>query len=85
MAAEANRKQIEAMREKRIQNKKQGGTELSLGEVASQAIGNLPQSALKYAEDLVTPITAPVGTAKGLYSFTAGLIQLHSRLKSMSY
>ncbi len=76
MASEANRKQIEAMREKRIQNKKQGGTELSLGEVASQAIGNLPKSALKYAEDLVTPITDPVGTAKGLYSFTAGLIQL---------
>ena len=76
MASEANRKQIEAMREKRLQNKKQGGTELSLGEVASQAIGNLPKSALKYAEDLVTPITDPVGTAKGLYSFTAGLIQL---------
>ena len=76
MASEANRKQIEAMREKRLQIKKQGGTELSLGEVASQAIGNLPKSALKYAEDLVTPITDPVGTAKGLYSFTTGLIQL---------
>lgn len=76
MASEANRKQIEAQREKRLQNKKQGGTELSLGEVASQAIGNLPKSALKYAEDLVTPITDPVGTAKGLYSFAAGLIQL---------
>jgi len=76
MASEANRKQIEAMREKRLQNKKQGGTELSLGEVASQAVGNLPKSALKYAEDLVTPITDPVGTAKGLYSFAAGLIQL---------
>tara|TARA_B100000902_G_scaffold398611_1_gene466038 strand:+ start:7421 stop:9061 length:1641 start_codon:yes stop_codon:yes gene_type:complete len=76
MASEANRKQIEEMREKRLQNKKQGGTELSLGEVASQAVGNLPKSALKYAEDLVTPITDPVGTAKGLYSFAAGLIQL---------
>ena len=76
MASEANRKQIEAMREKRLQIKKQGGTELSLGEVASQAVGNLPKSALKYAEDLVTPITDPVGTAKGLYSFAAGLIQL---------
>jgi len=76
MASEANRKQIEAMREKRLQIKKQGGTELSFGEVASQAIGNLPKSALKYAEDLVTPITDPVGTAKGLYSFTTGLIQL---------
>ena len=31
MASEANRKQIEAMREKRIQNKKQGGIELSHG------------------------------------------------------
>ena len=76
MVSEANRLQIEQMREKRLKNKRQAGTELSWGEVGTRAIGNTPQSAKKYAEDLVTPITDPVGTIKGLYSFTAGLIQL---------
>ena len=76
MVSEANRLQIEQMRERRLNNKRQAGTELSWSEVGTRAIGNTPQSAKKYAEDLVTPITDPVGTIKGLYSFTAGLIQL---------
>ena len=67
---------IEALRAKRQEGKVERGTSLTWGEVGTQAIQNIPSSAVKYAEDLVAPITSPVQTAKGLYSFSAGLIQL---------
>ena len=67
---------IEALRAKRQEGKVERGTSLSWGEVGAQAFQNIPSSSVRYAEDLAAPFTSPVQTAKGLYSFTAGLIQL---------
>ena len=76
MASEKTEELIKGLRAKRQEGKIERGTSLTWGEVGTQAFQNIPSSAVKYAEDLVAPVTSPVETAKGLYAFTAGLIQL---------
>lgn len=76
MASVKTEELINGLRAKRQEGKVERGTSLTWGEAGTQAIQNIPSSAVKYAEDLVAPITSPVQTAKGLYAFTAGLIQL---------
>jgi len=55
------------------------GEDMSVADVATQAVKNLPSSAYKFGENLVTPFIHPVQTAeslgqigKGLYSKAAG-------------
>lgn len=49
---------------------------LSAGEVASQALTNLPTSAIQYGKDIVTPLLDPIGTVKSIKDLGLGLIQL---------
>ena len=50
--------------------------ELTWGETGAGAVNNFGPSAMKYAEDISAPIHSPIETAKGLYGFTKGLVQL---------
>jgi len=83
MTAEQTRKDIEYFRAERQKTRRRAQEDGSLdtivpswGQVATRAVQNTPKSAIKYAEDMVTPITEPVETAKGLWSFTKGVVQL---------
>lgn len=76
MASEETERYIREARARRHERNVAKGNTLSAYDVVAQGIQNIPKSAVKYAEDLVTPITDPVGTAKSLYSFTSGLVQL---------
>ena len=76
MASEETLRFIKEARARRHEGNVAKGNTLSAYDVVAQGIQNIPKSAVKYAEDLITPITDPVGTAKGLYSFTSGLVQL---------
>lgn len=49
---------------------------MTAGEVASQAIFNIPSSALQYGKDIVTPLLDPIGTIKSIKDLGLGLIQL---------
>jgi hypothetical protein len=49
--------------------------ELTAGEVASQAITNLPSSFGRLVSDLYTAVTSPVQTAKSVLDLGAGLLQ----------
>lgn len=48
---------------------------LSLGEVATSAVENIPSSALGVAESAVTPIIHPIKTAEGLYKTATGEVE----------
>jgi len=84
MTQEQVRKDVEgyrAARQRARVDAKEKGTliespTMTWGQVGMKAMQSTPSSAVKYAEDMVTPITDPVGTAKGLWSFTKGLVQL---------
>jgi len=55
-----------------------GGTpeEITWAQSAAGAASNLGPSGLQYAEDISAPIHSPIVTAKGLYGFAKGLVQL---------
>lgn len=48
---------------------------LSAGDVASQALENLPSSAAQFGKDMVQPILHPIDTARGLGALGLGIIQ----------
>ena len=50
--------------------------ELTWGQAGAGAVTNFGPSAMKYAEDISAPLHSPIETAKGLYGFTKGLVQL---------
>jgi len=47
---------------------------MGAGEVATQAVKNIPSSALKLAEDTITPLLHPVETASNLISLGGGVL-----------
>lgn len=49
---------------------------MTAGEVAGQALVNIPTSALQYGKDIVTPLLDPIGTAKSIGQLGLGLVQL---------
>lgn len=49
--------------------------DMSWGDVASQAVSNIPSSGVQFAQDVVTPLTQPVETAKSLYNLGLGVAQ----------
>ena len=49
---------------------------LSGGEVLSQAIKNVPSSALQFGKDIITPILNPITTAKSVGSLASSVINI---------
>lgn len=47
----------------------------SIGDVASEAVSNIPSSAGKFAQDMVHPILHPIETAESLYGVAKGFAQ----------
>lgn len=76
MSSEKTKETIASLRAQKVERQKELGQPLSTYDMLGRAVQNIPKSTIKYAEDLVTPILDPVGTATGLYSFTSGLVQL---------
>ena len=84
MSDEAWMTEMRAERQERIAAAKSenpeefGGTadEITWAQSAAGAVSNFGPSALQYAEDISAPIHSPKETAKGLYSFTKGLVEL---------
>ena len=48
---------------------------MSWRDVAQGAAANFPKSAMQFGADLVSPVTEPVETAKGLMNLGLGIIQ----------
>src|SRR3990167_5606147 len=48
---------------------------VSISEIPGQALSNLPESAAKFASDIVQPIIHPIDTAQNLGSIALGGIQ----------
>lgn len=46
---------------------------------AAEMIKNVPESALQYAENLISPIIHPIDTAKGMYNIGKGVIEKGTR------
>ena len=49
---------------------------LTMGQVASQAVRNLPGSAAQFARDIAQPVLHPIETAKNVAELGTGLVQL---------
>lgn len=49
---------------------------MTAGEVATQAVKNIPGSAIQYGTDIAVALADPIGTAKSIGQLGAGIVQL---------
>ena len=49
---------------------------MTAGEVATQAVKNIPGSAIQYGTDIAVALSDPIGTAKSIGQLGAGIVQL---------
>ena len=67
---------LERLEEKQKQAKEQEEESLTGGEVLSQAVKNIPSSAVQLAKDVTYPIRHPIETAQSLTSLGKGIVKL---------
>ena len=67
---------LERLEEKQKQAKVEEQESLTGGEVLTEAVKNLPSSAVQLAKDVTYPIRHPIETAQSLTSLGKGIIKL---------
>ena len=67
---------LERLEEKQKQAKEQEEESLTGGEVLTEAVKNLPSSAVQLAKDVTYPIRHPIETAQSLTSLGKGIVKL---------